>query len=126
MRHLFAIRQFTLAVRHLRSLCITEKAANKLKEVAKSGEHLRILVDSGGCSGFEYKLSLEKELHDEDEIIEKDGAMIVVDKMSLDFVKGATLDYTEDLMRSSFRITDNPLATQGCSCGSSFAPKNFP
>lgn len=46
--------------------------------------------------------------------------------MSLEFLKGATLDYTEDLMRSAFRITDNPLATGGCSCGASFAPKDFP
>uniref|UniRef100_A0A0M3IDM6 Iron-sulfur cluster assembly 2 homolog, mitochondrial n=1 Tax=Ascaris lumbricoides TaxID=6252 RepID=A0A0M3IDM6_ASCLU len=92
-------------------------------QVASEGEFLRVMVDGGGCSGFEYKMKLDRKQNDDDLIFEKNGAVIVVDKMSLDFMKGATLDYAEDLMRSAFRILDNPIAEKGCSCGSSFAPR---
>ncbi|KAL3083448.1 hypothetical protein niasHS_011250 [Heterodera schachtii] len=107
-------------------LIVTQRAADQLRRIAAPGEHLRICVDSGGCSGFEYKLTLDKQLDEaEDEVIKaSEGAIVVVDKLSLQFVRGSKLDFAEDLMRSAFRITDNPLATLGCSCGASFAPKN--
>uniref|UniRef100_A0A914ZKD3 FeS cluster biogenesis domain-containing protein n=1 Tax=Parascaris univalens TaxID=6257 RepID=A0A914ZKD3_PARUN len=104
-------------------LIITKRCADRLKEVASEGEFLRVMVDGGGCSGFEYKMKLDRNQNDDDLIFEKNGAVIVVDKMSLDFLKGATLDYAEDLMRSAFRVLDNPIAEKGCSCGSSFAPR---
>jgi len=108
-------------------LQITPTAVAQLKKIAKEGERLRICVDSGGCSGFEYKLSMDNKPVNpkEDELVEEQGAVVVVDKLSLDFIKGSKLDYTKDLMRSAFRITDNPLSTQGCSCGASFAPKSM-
>ncbi|KAI1727382.1 iron-sulfur cluster biosynthesis domain-containing protein [Ditylenchus destructor] len=110
-------------------LQITPAAVMQLKKVAKPGEHLRISVDSGGCSGFEYKLSIDNGSIDpnEDEVIHAthDDVSVVIDRLSLDFIKGSTLDFTKDLMRSAFRITDNPLSTQGCSCGASFAPKGL-
>ncbi|KAL3994404.1 iron-sulfur cluster assembly accessory family protein [Acanthocheilonema viteae] len=104
-------------------LKITENCVNRLREVAGIGEHLRIMVDGGGCSGFEYKMSLDNKINDNDLIFRKDHIKIVVDERSLQFLKGATVDYSEDLMRSSFRIIDNPIAEKGCSCGSSFAIK---
>ncbi|KHN77462.1 Iron-sulfur cluster assembly 2 -like protein, mitochondrial [Toxocara canis] len=104
-------------------LIITKRCAERLKEVASEGEFLRVSVDGGGCSGFEYKMKLDHTYNDDDLVFEKNGAKIVVDKMSLDFMKGATLDYAEDLMRSAFRVLDNPIAEKGCSCGSSFAPR---
>uniref|UniRef100_A0A914YE20 Iron-sulfur cluster assembly 2 homolog, mitochondrial n=1 Tax=Panagrolaimus superbus TaxID=310955 RepID=A0A914YE20_9BILA len=102
---------------------ITENAVNRLKEIAKPNEHLRIVVEGGGCSGFEYKLSLDDKLTDEDLTVEKDGAKVVVDKMSLEFIKGSTVDYAEEMMRSTFRLVNNPLADKGCSCGASFSVK---
>uniref|UniRef100_A0A914QJC5 Iron-sulfur cluster assembly 2 homolog, mitochondrial n=1 Tax=Panagrolaimus davidi TaxID=227884 RepID=A0A914QJC5_9BILA len=104
-------------------LILTEKAVNRLKEIAKPNEYLRILVEGGGCSGFEYKLSLDDKLTDEDLTVEKDGVKVVVDKMSLEFIKGSTVDYAEEMMRSTFRLINNPLADKGCSCGSSFSVK---
>uniref|UniRef100_A0A915EMQ7 Iron-sulfur cluster assembly 2 homolog, mitochondrial n=1 Tax=Ditylenchus dipsaci TaxID=166011 RepID=A0A915EMQ7_9BILA len=108
-------------------LQITPAAVAQLKKVARDGEHLRIYVDSGGCSGFEYKLKMDGNPVNpaEDVLIEEQGAVVVVDKLSLDFIKGSKLDFVQDLMRSAFRITENPLSTQGCSCGASFAPKSM-
>ncbi|KAF7638618.1 hypothetical protein Mgra_00001996 [Meloidogyne graminicola] len=101
-------------------LIVTERAVNQLGNIISPGENLRISVDSGGCSGFEYKMILDKELNEkEDEIIKLcNGTNIVIDKISLNFIRGSKLDYVEDLMRSAFRITENPKATNGCSCGS--------
>uniref|UniRef100_A0A915DZE5 FeS cluster biogenesis domain-containing protein n=1 Tax=Ditylenchus dipsaci TaxID=166011 RepID=A0A915DZE5_9BILA len=105
-------------------LQITPAAVAQLKKVARDGEHLRIYVDSGGCSGFEYKLKMDGNPVNpaEDVLIEEQGAVVVVDKLSLDFIKGSKLDFVQDLMRSAFRITENPLSTQGCS---SIASKMF-
>lgn len=91
-------------------------------------------MDSGGCSGFEYKFSLEPAVaavegegsgsgEEADVVVEAGGASVVVDALSLDFVKGATLDFQEELIRSAFKIVSNPIAEKGCSCGSSFAVK---
>ncbi|CAO4364583.1 unnamed protein product [Caenorhabditis nigoni] len=103
---------------------VTPKAASRLKEVLESGERLRLEVDGGGCSGFEYKIRLDRKMNDDDLLWRTEtGAEIVVDEMSLGYIKGATVDFVEDLMKASFRIVNNPVAEKGCSCGSSFAPK---
>ncbi|PIC44682.1 hypothetical protein B9Z55_004968 [Caenorhabditis nigoni] len=103
---------------------VTPKAASRLKEVLDSGERLRLEVDGGGCSGFEYKIRLDRKMNDDDLLWRTEtGAEIVVDEMSLGYIKGATVDFVEDLMKASFRIVNNPVAEKGCSCGSSFAPK---
>ncbi|KAM3719592.1 Iron-sulfur cluster assembly [Dirofilaria immitis] len=122
-RLLFVIRKSYAKNGASSDLKITENCVNRLREVANVGEHLRIVVDGGGCSGFEYKISLDSKINDCDFVFCKDHIKIVVDERSLQFLKGATVDYSEDLMRSSFRIIDNPIAEKGCSCGSSFAIK---
>uniref|UniRef100_A0A5S6QZH0 Iron-sulfur cluster assembly 2 homolog, mitochondrial n=1 Tax=Trichuris muris TaxID=70415 RepID=A0A5S6QZH0_TRIMR len=105
-------------------LNITEKCAERLRRIASANELLRILVDSGGCAGFEYKFDLVNEVNrDEDVVFERNGARVVVDKLSLQFLNGSTVDYQEELIRSSFRIIENPIAERGCSCGTSFALK---
>ncbi|MFH4978062.1 hypothetical protein AB6A40_004771 [Gnathostoma spinigerum] len=104
-------------------LIITDRCVGRLKDITNDNEFLRVLVDGGGCSGFEYKMKLDTKLHDDDVVFDKSGARIVVDMMSLEYMKGATIDYVEDLMRSAFRVLNNPVAEQGCSCGSSFAPR---
>lgn len=107
------------------SLIISDSCIKRLKELksVNPNKRLRVLVDSGGCSGFEYKFSLDTELKSEDLIIEKEGCEIIVDEASLPYLKGATVDHYEELIRTGFRIINNPNSEQGCSCGSSFSIK---
>lgn len=81
---------------------------------------LRITVDGGGCQGFEYKFSLDSNATPSDEVFEQDGAGVIIDDISLPFMKGATIDYTDDLVGAYFKIT-NPNATSSCGCGTSFS-----
>mmetsp|Transcript_34400 Transcript_34400/g.75305 ORF Transcript_34400/g.75305 Transcript_34400/m.75305 type:complete len:243 (-) Transcript_34400:57-785(-) len=107
--------------------------------------YLRLYVDAGGCSGFEYKFELERDSpdgnaesgHDDDSdeeggidpeddvVFYKDGARVVIDKTSLDLLKGSTVDFVQEMIRSSFAVVDNPISESACGCGSSFAVKNF-
>ena len=86
---------------------------------------LRVAVDGGGCSGFQYTFSLisRHELMPDDREFSRGGVGVVVDNLSLGFLKGATIDYTEELIKSSFAIVDNPNTEASCGCGASFAPK---
>lgn len=84
---------------------------------------LRVAVEGGGCSGFKYTFDVDSQINEDDRLIERDGAKVVVDEVSLDYLKGSTIDYHEELIRSAFRISLNPNAEKGCSCGSSFTFK---
>lgn len=86
---------------------------------------LRIAVDGGGCSGFQYAFSLDADagVGPADVVFERDGARVVVDDISLEYVRGATVDYVEEMIKSSFAIVENPNAQSGCGCGTSFAVK---
>jgi iron-sulfur cluster assembly accessory protein len=106
----------------------------RIKELQKqhgSEMLLRILVDSGGCSGFQYKFEVEKSdnvnLEPEegavDKIFENNGVRVVIDQISMGFVNGSTLEYKKELIRSSFLITNNPNVELSCGCGTSFAKK---
>ena len=104
---------------------ISDGAVNKILSLADSEDdtnnlNLRVYVTGGGCSGFQYGFSFDKVIDEEDTCITKDGANLVVDSLSLQYLEGSTVDYTEDLMGSKFIIT-NPNATTTCGCGESFS-----
>lgn len=104
------------------ALRLSDSCVDKLRRVGV-GRVLRVSVEGGGCSGFQYRFQLEDQPGPDDVLFERHGARVVVDSASLDLLRGATLDYQEELIRSSFRIVDNPQAERGCSCGASFTIK---
>ena len=102
----------------------TEAAADKVRDIiAEEGNmalKLRVYVQGGGCSGFQYGFTLEEAVSEEDFEFETNGVGFVVDAMSMQYLEGSKIDYVEELMNSEFRIT-NPNSTGKCGCGSSFA-----
>ncbi|XP_044292695.1 iron-sulfur cluster assembly 2 homolog, mitochondrial isoform X2 [Varanus komodoensis] len=102
---------------------LSENCVKRLVEITEGSEFLRLQVEGGGCSGFQYKFSLDTVVNSDDRVFEQGGARVVVDLDSLNFVKGAMVDFNQELIRSSFQVVNNPQAEQGCSCGSSFSVK---
>jgi iron-sulfur cluster assembly accessory protein len=84
---------------------------------------LRIFISGGGCSGFQYGLALEDNIHENDLTYEMNGVRMVVDEVSIDYLRGASIDYVDELMGSGFKIT-NPNAVSTCGCGNSFRTSN--
>lgn len=105
-------------------LALSASAARRIAKVAqaegKPEARLRVSVSGGGCSGFQYNFTLDENSEDGDVVIERDGASVVVDGMSLMYVIGSELDFVEDLTGSYFRVK-NPNASSSCGCGTSFA-----
>ncbi len=81
---------------------------------------LRLAVTGGGCSGFQYNFALDEAQADDDLVLERDGAKILIDPVSLDFLQGSEIDFTDDLIGQAFKV-NNPNATASCGCGTSFA-----
>lgn len=102
---------------------LTESCVKRLGEIMEKGEYLRIHVEGGGCSGFQYKFSVDSNKSEDDRVFEQGGVGVIVDQESLEFVKGATVDFSQELIRSTFQVLQNPQADHGCSCGSSFSVK---
>lgn len=107
------------------TLILSDSCVKRLQEICKDDEKtfLRIVVDGGGCSGFQYKFELDSKLNEDDLEFGTTNSKIVIDKTSLEYCSGATVDYQKELIKSGFRIVGNPKAEQGCSCGASFALK---
>jgi iron-sulfur cluster assembly accessory protein len=102
---------------------LTPAAAARVAAIAeRQGKPamLRLAVEGGGCSGFQYRFGLADGIESEDTIVETDGVKLLVDAVSLDLVRGAQVDFVESLGGAAFRV-DNPNATAGCGCGSSFS-----
>ena len=100
---------------------ISPSAAKRVSELmADSDIGLRVYVEGGGCSGFQYGFQLEKEKQDDDIVLEENGVTLLVDSLSIQYLMGATVDYLDDLMGARFCV-NNPNASTTCGCGSSFA-----
>jgi iron-sulfur cluster assembly accessory protein len=102
---------------------VTDNAARRIHKVLShepEGSFLRVSVNGGGCSGFQYAFSIDQSLADDDLIVEKNGITVAVDAVSQPFVDGATLDFLDDLMGQYFKV-DNPNASASCGCGMSFS-----
>ena len=132
----------------LGDIIITKSCAARIRQLALTrpnpdAVYLRLYVDAGGCSGFQYKFLLLSEDNtndtsnsddeeedgtidpEEDIVFVKDGMRVVVDATSLDLLRGSTIDYVQEMIRSSFAVVGNPQSESACGCGSSFAVKNF-
>jgi iron-sulfur cluster insertion protein len=103
-------------------VALTERAARRIAEItaAEGREALRVAVLAGGCNGLQYRFELDDAPQDDDVIIERAGAKVVIDRVSLDLLVGAELDYAEELMGSYFAVK-NPNAKSACGCGTSFS-----
>jgi iron-sulfur cluster assembly accessory protein len=105
------------------AVTISERAARRIGEILKgegSGAMLRISVEGGGCSGFQYKFDTESTMADDDIVIERSGATVLIDPVSLNYMAGSEIDFVDDLIGASFRV-HNPNATASCGCGTSFS-----
>jgi len=104
-------------------MTLSPSAAARIALIAeKQGKPaaLRLAVEGGGCSGFQYRFGLAESIEDDDLVVETDGVKLVVDPVSLDLVAGSVVDFVDSLGGSAFKV-ENPLAAAGCGCGSSFA-----
>lgn len=130
-------------------IIITASCASRIRQLASTRPnpdsiYLRLYVDAGGCSGFQYKFLLLSDEDggfdansdvvggedgtidpEEDVVFVRDGMRVVVDQTSLDLLRGSTIDYISEMIRSSFAVVGNPQSESACGCGSSFAVKNF-
>mmetsp|Transcript_14014 Transcript_14014/g.20955 ORF Transcript_14014/g.20955 Transcript_14014/m.20955 type:complete len:155 (+) Transcript_14014:99-563(+) len=127
------MRSFAESVSHNldEMLIITKSCAKRINELRKKSNNdgliLRLAVDGGGCSGFQYAFSMESDdtLSSDDKVFTKDGATVVVDESSFELVKGSTVDYEQELIKNAFAVVNNPQSESACGCGSSFALKAF-
>jgi len=105
-------------------LLFTDSAAAKVKELIDEEGNpalkLRVFVQGGGCSGFQYGFTFDEETNDDDTVMEKGGVTLLIDAMSFQYLVGAEIDYKEDLQGAQF-VIKNPNASSTCGCGSSFS-----
>lgn len=102
---------------------LTDNAARRIGEIAAQETHnklLRISVEGGGCSGFQYRFDLVAEGDPDDVLIERAGAKVLIDPVSMGYLAGSEIDFVDDLIGASFKVR-NPNATAGCGCGTSFS-----
>ena len=102
---------------------VSERAARRIGEILKAeptGTMLRVSVEGGGCSGFQYKFDMDREKASDDLVLSRDGATVLIDPVSVNYMAGSEIDFVDDLIGASFKIK-NPNATASCGCGTSFA-----
>lgn len=116
-------------------LSVTAACAQRIESLASKRSlslddvYLRVFVDAGGCSGFQYQFELTEDateaVEEEDFVFRKNGARVVVDEASLQLIHGSTIDFVQEMIKSAFVVAENPQSESACGCGSSFAVKNF-
>jgi len=105
------------------SVSVSDRAARRIAAILArepAGSMLRVAVNGGGCSGFQYDFSIAGAREADDLAIEKDGVIVLIDPVSLDFLKGSEIDFADEIIGAAFRI-NNPNATANCGCGTSFS-----
>jgi iron-sulfur cluster insertion protein len=105
-------------------LVFTDSAASKVRELIEEEGNpnlkLRVFVQGGGCSGFQYGFTFDEDINEDDTTLDKDGVQLLIDAMSFQYLMGAEIDYKDDISGSQF-VIKNPNATTTCGCGSSFS-----
>ncbi len=101
---------------------VTKSAQNHINKIliSENSQFFRITVLGGGCAGFQYKFDFSEKANDEDILFSYENAKILIDKTSLELIKGSKIDYVKELIGSSFKIS-NPQASSSCGCGTSFS-----
>ncbi|MDJ0922503.1 MAG: iron-sulfur cluster insertion protein ErpA [Henriciella sp.] len=105
------------------NVTLSESAAKRITAIlAKQPDksYLRVSVEGGGCSGFSYKFDLDDTANADDLVVSRDGVSVLIDEMSLEFMDGSEIDFSTELIGAAFKI-NNPNATAGCGCGTSFS-----
>jgi iron-sulfur cluster assembly accessory protein len=105
------------------SVMVSERAARRIGHILAGepeGTMLRVRVEGGGCSGFQYKFDMERAQASDDLVIAQGPAVVLIDPVSLGFMTGSQIDFVDDLIGASFKV-ENPKATAGCGCGTSFS-----
>src|SRR5436190_23813333 len=108
--------------RGMDDITLTERAARRIGEILRReppGTMLRVSVEGGGCSGFQYKFDMDRAQAD-DVVIRRDSATVLIDQVSVGYLGGSEIDFVDDLIGASFRV-NNPQATASCGCGTSFS-----
>ena len=117
----------TLEILPTTEVTLSERAAEEIRGLlerqGQTDAALRVFVSGGGCSGMNYGMAIDNETEEGDVVFTHHGVKVVVDAMSLNYVRGASIDYVEDVMGGGFKI-DNPNATRSCGCGSSFSTED--
>ncbi len=104
-------------------ITVSERAAKRIGEILKgepAGTMLRVSVEGGGCSGFQYKFDMERAKAADDLVISHDNAVVLIDPVSVNYMAGSEIDFVDDLIGASFKVK-NPQAKASCGCGTSFA-----
>ena len=107
----------------IETVTVSDSAARRIAEIVATEadkKMLRVTVSGGGCSGFQYGFELDSAAGEDDLVIEKDGATVLIDSMSLMYMEGSEIDFVDDLIGAAFQIK-NPNATASCGCGTSFS-----
>ena len=105
------------------NITVTERAAHRIGEILRrepAGTMLRVSVEGGGCSGFQYRFDMDSAQAADDLVIQRDGATVLIDQTSVVYLAGSEIDFVDDLIGASFRV-NNPQATASCGCGTSFS-----
>lgn len=104
-------------------ITVSDRAARRISEILASEDGpvmLRVSVQGGGCSGFQYGFTFDDQRQDDDLVLEKDGAVVLIDQVSQMYLAGSEIDFVDDLIGAAFKI-HNPNATASCGCGTSFS-----